>query len=135
MLNVTEAFLSLKDEERWMARGTEEKLKKGQERAWKQKRVENNLMYERQERIHARNQEGSSSSSSHELHSRGLRENVNDVYSDSLYRVGDLVMILKDTRPGVSYKDSYDKEGKVIMRAELQLLYVIVFFIKRFPTK
>lgn len=135
MLNVTEAFLSLKDEERWMARGTEEKLKKGQERAWKQKRVENNLMYERQERIHARNQEGSSSSSSHELHSRGLREDVNDVYSDPLYRVGDLVMILKDTRPGVSYKDSYDKEGKVIMRAELQLLYVIVFFIKRFPTK
>ena len=114
MLNVTEAFLSLKDEERWMARGTEEKLKKGQERAWKQKRVENNLMYERQERIHARNQEGSSSSSSHELHSRGLREDVNDVYSDPLYRVGDLVMILKDTRPGVSYKDSYDKEGKVI---------------------
>ena len=133
MLNVTEAFLSLKDEERWMARGTEEKLKKGQERAWKQKSVENNLMYERQERIHARNQEGSSSSS-HELHSRGLREDVNDVYSDPLYRVGDLVMILKDTRPGVSYKDSYDKEGKVIMRAELQLLFVIVF-IKRFPTK
>ena len=93
-------------------------------------------MYERQERIHARNQEGSSSSSSsHELHSRGLREDVNDVYSDPLYRVGDLVVILKDTRPGVSYKDSYDKEGKVIMRAELQLLYVIVFFIKRFPTK
>ena len=135
MLNVTEAFLSLKDEERWMARGTEEKLKKGQERAWKQKSVENNLMYERQERIHARNQEGSSSSSSHELHSRGLREDVNDVYSDPLYRVGDLVMILKDTRPGVSYKDSYDKEGKVIVRAELQLLFVIVFFIKRFPTK
>lgn len=118
-----------------MARGTEEKLKKGQERAWKQKRVENNLMYERQERIHARNQEGSSSSSSHELHSRGLREDVNDVYSDPLYRVGDLVMILKDTRPGVSYKDSYDTEGKVIVRAELQLLFVIVFFIKRFPTK
>ena len=60
---------------------------------------------------------------------------MNDVYSDPLYRVGDLVMILKDTRPGVSYKDSYDKEGKFIMRAELQLLYVIVFFIKRFPTK
>jgi len=135
VLNVTEAFLSLKDEERWMARGTEEKLKKGQERAWKQKRVENNLMYERQERIHARNQEGSSSSSSHELHSRGLREDVNDVYSDPLYRVGDLVMILKDTRPGVSYKDSYDTEGKVIVRAELQLLFVIVSFIKRFPTK
>ena len=95
-------------------------------------------MYERQERMHARNQEGSSSSSSsssHELHSREIREDVNDVYSDPLYRVGDLVMILKDTRPGVSYKDSYDKEGKVIMRAELQLLYVIVFFIKRFPTK
>ena len=55
MLNVTEAFLSLKDEERWMARGTEEKLKKEQERAWKQKRVENNLIYERQERIHASN--------------------------------------------------------------------------------
>ena len=91
-------------------------------------------MYERQERIHARNQEGSSSSS-HELHSRGLREDVNDVYSDPLYRVGDLVMILKDTRPGVSYKDSYDTEGKVIVRAELQLLFVIVFFIKRFPTK
>ena len=103
--------------------------------AWKQKSVENNLMYERQERIHARNQEGSSSSSSHELHSRGLREDVNDVYSDPLYRVGDLVMILKDTRPGVSYKDSYDTEGKVIVRAELQLLFVIVFFIKRFPTK
>ena len=82
--------------------------------ARKQKRVEDNLMYERQERIHARNQEGSSSSSSsHELHSRGLREDVNDVYSDPLYRVGDLVMILKDTRPGVSYTASYEKEGRV----------------------
>ena len=87
------------------------------------------------------NNEGSSSSDRgvqeevRDAYSRGLREDVNDVYSDPLYRVGDLVMILKDTRPGVSYKDSYDKEGKVIMRAELQLLYVIVFFIKRFPTK
>ena len=87
------------------------------------------------------NNEGSSSSDRgvqeevRDAYSRGLREDVNDVYSDPLYRVGDLVVILKDTRPGVSYKDSYDKEGKVIMRAELQLLYVIVFFIKRFPTK
>ena len=71
--------------------------------AWKQKSVENNLMYERQERIHARNQEGSSSSSSHELHSRGIREDVNDVYSDPLYRVGDYydVWVSGDTTPGV----------------------------------
>ena len=87
------------------------------------------------------NNEGSSSSDRgvqeevRDAYSRGLREDVNDVYSDPLYRVGDLVVILKDTRPGVSYKDSYDTEGKVIVRAELQLLFVIVFFIKRFPTK
>ena len=32
---------------------------------------------------------------------RGAREEAGDLYSDPLYRVGDLIMILKDTRPGV----------------------------------
>jgi hypothetical protein len=45
---------------------------------------------------------------------RGTREEATEIYSDTLHRVGDLVMILKDTRPGVSFKSSYDKEGRVI---------------------
>ena len=39
---------------------------------------------------------------------------MNDIHSAPLRHVGDLAMILKDARPGASYKDSYDKEGKVI---------------------
>ena len=45
---------------------------------------------------------------------RGTREEATEIYSDPLHRVGDLVMILKDTRPGVSFKSSYDKEGRVM---------------------
>ena len=73
--------------------------------ARKQKRMD-----DRQESVLAGTQESVSSSSSHE----GLREDVNDIYSAPLRHVGDLAMILKDARPGASYKDSYDKEGKVI---------------------
>ena len=53
------------------------------------------------------NNEGSSSSD------RGVQEEVRDAYSEPAYRQGDFVIILKDTRPGVSYTASYEKEGRV----------------------
>ena len=49
-----------------------------------------------------------------EFRSRGLREEVSDLYSDPVYKEGDFVMIMRDTRPGVLNKFSYDKEGKVM---------------------
>ena len=60
------------------------------------------------------NNEGSSSSD------RGVREVVRDAYSEPAYRQGDFVTILKDTRPGVSYKASYDKEGRVTVREDIE---------------
>ena len=39
--------------------------------------------------------------------SRGLREEVSDLYSDPVYKEGDFVMIMRDTRPGVSFVQSY----------------------------
>ena len=60
------------------------------------------------------NNEGSSSSD------RGVREVVRDAYSEPGYRQGDFVTILKDTRPGVSYKASYDKEGRVTVREGIE---------------
>ena len=75
--------------------------------ARKQKRMDDrqeSVLAGTQESVLAGTQESVSSSSSHE----GLREDVNDIYSAPLYHVGDLVMILKDTRPEVSYKDSYE---------------------------
>ena len=72
------------------------------------KKKEDSVRDNRWERLHS---EGSSGSSH-----RGTREEAGEIYSDPLHRVGDLVMILKDTRPGVSFKRSYDKEGRVIER-------------------
>jgi len=66
------------------------------------KKKEDSVRDNRWERLHS---EGSSGSSH-----RGTREEAGEIYSDPLHRVGDLVMILKDTRPGVSFKRSYDKE-------------------------
>ena len=60
------------------------------------------------------NNEGSSSSD------RRVREVVRDAYSEPAYRQGDFVIILKDTRPGVSYKASYDKEGRVTVREGIE---------------
>ena len=77
--------------------------------ARKAKRIESEIESERDNRWERLHSEGSSGSSH-----RGTREEANDIYFDPLYRVGDLVMILKDTRPGVSFKSSYDKEGRVI---------------------
>ena len=75
---------------------------KGCLEAARAKNREDSVRDSRWERLHL---EGSS---------RGTREEAVETYSDPLYRVGDLVMILKDTRPGVSFKRSYDKEGRVI---------------------
>ena len=47
-------------------------------------------------------------------HSSDLREEVSDVYADPAYKEGDYVVILRDTRPGVSNNFSYDKEGKIM---------------------
>ena len=61
-------------------------------------------------------EQGREGSNFEESSSRGIREaaSVSDVYSDPVYREGDFVMILRDTRPGVSFTVSYDKEGKVM---------------------
>ena len=61
-------------------------------------------------------EQGREGSNFEESSSRGIREavSVSDVYSDPVYREGDFVMILRDTKPGVSYTFSYDKEGKVM---------------------
>ena len=61
--------------------------------------------------------QGREGSKFEESSSRGIREavSVSDVYSDPVCREGDFVMILRDTRPGVSFTFSYDKEGKVIL--------------------
>ena len=59
-------------------------------------------------------EQGREGSNFEESGSRGIREEATEIYSDPVHRVGDLVMILKDTRPGVSFKSSYDKEGRVI---------------------
>ena len=61
-------------------------------------------------------EQGREGSNFEESSSRGTREaaSVSDVYSDPVYREGDFVMILRDTRPGVSFTFSYDKEGKVM---------------------
>ena len=59
-------------------------------------------------------EQGREGSNFEESGSRGIREEATEIYSDPVHRVGDLVMILKDTRPGVSFKLSYDKEGRVI---------------------
>ena len=37
-----------------------------------------------------------------EFRSRGLRKEVEDIYSGPVYREGVFVMILKDTRPGIN---------------------------------
>ena len=42
-----------------------------------------------------------------------LREEVNDVLSGPVYREGDFVMVLKDTRPGINPSLSYDRDGRV----------------------
>ena len=46
-------------------------------------------------------EQGREGSNSEESSSRGIREavSVSDVYSDPVYREGDFVMILRDTRP------------------------------------
>ena len=75
--------------------------------ARKAKRIESEIESERDNRWERLHSEGSSGS-------RGIREEATEIYSDPVHRVGDLVMILKDTRPGVSFKSSYDKEGRVI---------------------
>ena len=75
--------------------------------ARKAKRIESEIESERDNRWERLHSEGSSGS-------RGIREEATEIYSDPLHRVGDLVMTLKDTRPGVSFKLSYDKEGRVI---------------------
>ena len=49
-----------------------------------------------------------------------MREVVRDAYSEPAYRQGDFVTILKDTRPGVSYKASYNKEGRVTVREGIE---------------
>ena len=59
-------------------------------------------------------EQGREGSNFEESGSRGIREEATEIYSDPVHRVGDLAMILKDTRPGVSFKLSYDKEGRVI---------------------
>ena len=61
-------------------------------------------------------EQGREGSNFEESSSRGIREavSVSDVYSDPVCREGDFVMILRDTRPGVSFTVSYDKEGKVM---------------------
>ena len=53
------------------------------------------------------NQEGGDSSVS------WAREEERDAYSEPACREGVFVMILNDTRPGVSFKFSYDKGGRV----------------------
>ena len=47
------------------------------------------------------------------MHSSGLREEIHDVYADPTYKIGDYVVIIADTRPGICNIFSYDKEGKV----------------------
>ena len=69
------------------------------------------------ESMHERSEEVRSSSDvpsgdSNEFRSRGLREEVKDVYS--VCREGEFVLILRDTRPGINHKLSYDREGRVI---------------------
>ena len=59
-------------------------------------------------------EQGREGSNFEESGGRGIREEATEIYSDPAHRVGDLAMILKDTRPGVSFKLSYDKEGRVI---------------------
>ena len=71
------------------------------------------------ESMHERSEEVRSSSDvpsgdSHEFRSRGLREEVKDVYSGPVCREGEFVLILRDTRPGINHKLSYDREGRVI---------------------
>ena len=58
-------------------------------------------------------EQGREGSNFEESSSRGIREavSVSDVYSDPVYREGDFVMILRDTKPGVSYTFSYDKDA------------------------
>ena len=59
-------------------------------------------------------EQGREGSNFEESGGRGIREEATEIYSDPVHRVGDLAMILKDTRPGVSFKLSYDKEGRAI---------------------
>ena len=40
---------------------------------------------------------------------------VEDVFEEPSFSVGDLVMIVKDTTPGVDPSFSYDKEGRITM--------------------
>ena len=61
-----------------------------------------------------KNEQGREGSNFVESGGRGIREETDELFSDPVHRVGDLAMILKDTRPGVSFKLSYDKEGRAI---------------------
>ena len=59
-------------------------------------------------------EQGREGSNFEESGGRGIREEATEIYSDPAHRVGDLAMTLKDTRPGVSFKLSYDEEGRAI---------------------
>ena len=60
-----------------------------------------------------KNQEGIREEPRCTTHSRGLKGGKVNTHSDLMYNEGNLVMILKDIRLGVSEKVSYDREGKV----------------------
>ena len=91
--------------------GWREGPKKGTKRGKKEYR---RLRNENRAAAREKEEQGREGSNFEESGSRGIREEATEIYSDPVHRVGDLVMILKDTRPGVSFKSSYDKEGRVI---------------------
>ena len=49
-------------------------------------------------------EQGREGSNFEESGGRGIREETDELFSDPVHRVGDLVMILKDTRPGVLFR-------------------------------
>ena len=112
-----------------MAIWSEEKLKKGQERI--QDNEKSAACRVRGQEKGAEKEQGREGSNFEESSSRGIREavSVSDVYSDPVYREGDFVMILRNTRPGVSVTFSYDKEGKVMQVMDRTFLSIRIFII------
>ena len=87
------------------------RLKNAKRAAARVKHMEGGARDQRLDMIQARIQEGGGGDLAH---SSDLREEVSDVYSAPAYKEGDYVVILRDTRPGISNNFSYDKEGKIM---------------------